>query len=68
MEGLSSHSVTGNAAHSLSTQVLDRMVKVLETESHEGSLIAALSALSAWVSRFTTDIPNKMVDFFPVST
>lgn len=64
---MSEHSVTGSSAQALSGKVLDRMMKVLETESHEGTLIQALTALSAWTAKFTTDIPQKLTDFVPVS-
>ena len=64
---MSEHSVTGNSAQALSGKVLDKMMKVLETESHEGTLVQALTALSAWTAKFTTDIPQKLIDFVPVS-
>lgn len=66
VEAVSEHSVTGSSAQALSGKVLDRMMKVLETESHEGTLIQALTALSAWTAKFTTDIPQKLIDFLPV--
>lgn len=65
LEAVSEHSVTGSSAQALSGKVLDRMMKVLETESHEGTLIQALTALSAWTAKFTTDIPQKLIDFVP---
>lgn len=67
VEAVSEHSVTGSSAQALSGKVLDRMMKVLETESHEGTLIQALTSLSAWTAKFTTDIPQKLIDFLPVS-
>lgn len=65
LEALSGHSVTGSSASSLSEQVLEKMVKVLETESHEGSLVQALSCLGSWATKFTTDLPKKLIDFIP---
>ncbi|KAK7073636.1 eIF-2-alpha kinase activator GCN1 [Halocaridina rubra] len=65
IEAVSEHSVTGSSAFALSSFVAEKMVKVLETESHEGSLVQALSALAAWSSKFTTDIPQKLLDFIP---
>ncbi|XP_068244259.1 stalled ribosome sensor GCN1 [Palaemon carinicauda] len=65
VEAVSEHSVTGNSAYGLSVTVVEKMIKVLETESHEGSLIQALSALTAWSTKFTNDIPQKLLDFIP---
>ncbi|KAG0719257.1 eIF-2-alpha kinase activator GCN1 [Chionoecetes opilio] len=65
IEGVSEHCVTGSSAQALSVKVLDRMTKVLETESHEGTLLQALTALSAWTAKFTNDIPQKLIDFVP---
>ncbi|KAG7170707.1 eIF-2-alpha kinase activator GCN1-like 1 [Homarus americanus] len=65
VEAVSEHSVTGSSAYILSMTVLEKMVKVLETESHEGTLVQALAALTAWSTKFTTDIPQKLLDFLP---
>ncbi|XP_071537961.1 stalled ribosome sensor GCN1 [Panulirus ornatus] len=65
VEAVSEHSVTGNSAYALSVTVFEKMIKVLETESHEGTLVQALAALTAWSAKFTTDIPQKLIDFLP---
>lgn len=67
VEAVSMHCVTGASAYSLSVTTFEKMVRVLETESHEGTLVAALSALTSWATKFTTDIPQKLLDFIPVS-
>lgn len=67
VEAVSVHCVTGASAYSLSVSTFEKMVRVLETESHEGTLVAALSALTSWATKFTTDIPQKLLDFIPVS-
>ena len=59
--------MTGSSAYGLSVTVVEKMIKVLETESHEGSLVQGLAALQAWSTKFTTDIPQKLLDFIPVS-
>lgn len=58
--------MTGSSAYNLSVMVLEKMIKVLETESHEGSLVQGLTALTAWAGKFNTDIPPKLIEFFPV--
>lgn len=65
VEAISEHCVTGSSAYNLSVMVLEKMIKVLETESHEGSLVQGLSALTAWAGKFNTDIPPKLIEFFP---
>lgn len=67
VEAVSVHCVTGASAYSLSVTTFEKMVRVLETESHEGTLVTALSALTSWATKFTTDIPQKLLDFIPVS-
>ncbi|XP_037791429.1 eIF-2-alpha kinase activator GCN1-like [Penaeus monodon] len=65
VEAISEHCVTGSSAYNLSVMVLEKMIKVLETESHEGSLVQGLTALTAWAGKFNTDIPPKLIEFFP---
>lgn len=65
VEAVGEHSVTGSSSYKLSVTVLEKMMKVLETESHEGTLVQALSALTIWSTKFTTDIPQKLLDFLP---
>ncbi|KAK3887663.1 hypothetical protein Pcinc_008247 [Petrolisthes cinctipes] len=65
VEVVSEHSVTGASAYSLSVNTFEKIIKVLETESHEGTLVTALSALTSWATKFTTDIPQKLLDFIP---
>lgn len=31
---------------------------------HEGTLVHAVSVLALWCSRFTTDVPKKLTDWF----
>lgn len=65
---LSQHCVTGPpAVHQLTTEAADHFIKVLESEVHEGTLLAALDVLSVWTSRFNGPISKSLMDLFKKS-
>ena len=49
VEACSAHKVSASSGEALLEAVLTRWVKVVEAESHEGSLLQAMSVLQAWL-------------------
>ncbi|XP_068678677.1 stalled ribosome sensor GCN1-like [Montipora foliosa] len=65
LRGLEKHSVSGSSSvQGLSQLVTEKLVKYLQQEVHEGSLVCGLSVLSQWCAHFTTQVPKVLVDAF----
>lgn len=55
--------MTGNSSQTVATCATEHILKVLETEVHEKTLVLALEMLSKWGAKFT-EIPKKLLDWF----
>ncbi|KAB7504018.1 eIF-2-alpha kinase activator GCN1 [Armadillidium nasatum] len=65
LEKVSHHRVPKESSYQLSEEVTLKLLKVLETETHEASLVQALSTLSSWATKFEDNIPDKLLEFVP---
>lgn len=63
---MSHHRVPKESSYQLSEEVTLKLLKVLETETHEASLVQALSTLSSWATKFEDNVPDKLLEFVPV--
>ncbi|KAH9524200.1 translational activator of GCN4 [Bulinus truncatus] len=54
-----------NSLQSLSTTISEMFLPTLQQEAHEGTLIHTLSMLSLWCAKFYTNVPDKLVLWFP---
>ena len=61
----SRNAVTGAALQGVCAAAVRHFVKLLEAESHEGTLAEALDACAAWMARLGGDIPPEFVAWFP---
>ena len=57
--------VSGTGLTALATTATTGLVKVLEEEQHEGTLVAALTALGRWAAKFTTGLPESLLAWLP---
>ncbi|XP_049938173.1 eIF-2-alpha kinase activator GCN1 [Schistocerca serialis cubense] len=60
---LSYNAVTGSSVHLLASQAADHFIKVLDVEVHEKTLIHALDMFSLWCSKFSNEVPQKVIDW-----
>ncbi|XP_058850202.1 stalled ribosome sensor GCN1-like [Acipenser ruthenus] len=60
---LSQHSVSGSSSQALSSTVAELFIPFLQQEVHEGTLVHAVSVLTLWSSKFTTEVPTKLVEW-----
>uniref|UniRef100_A0A069DYI0 Putative translational activator gcn1 n=1 Tax=Panstrongylus megistus TaxID=65343 RepID=A0A069DYI0_9HEMI len=61
---LSYNAVTGSSIQQLTQNVAEQFIKILEVEVHEKSLIYCLEMMSLWCSKFTLNIPPKVISWF----
>ncbi|KAM4051160.1 stalled ribosome sensor GCN1 isoform 1-T1 [Anomaloglossus baeobatrachus] len=61
---LSHHTVSGTSSQELSGTVSELFIPFLQQEVHEGTLIHAVSVLTQWCQKFTTEVPKKLVEWF----
>ncbi|XP_055861350.1 eIF-2-alpha kinase activator GCN1-like [Biomphalaria glabrata] len=54
-----------NSLQSLSTTISEMFLPTLQQEVHEGTLVHTLSMLSLWCAKFYTDVPDKLLLWFP---
>ncbi|XP_067861626.1 stalled ribosome sensor GCN1 [Heptranchias perlo] len=60
----SHHTVSGLSSQALSGTVTELFIPFLQQEVHEGTLLHAISVLALWCSKFTTEVPKKLVEWF----
>ncbi|XP_043572024.1 eIF-2-alpha kinase activator GCN1 [Chiloscyllium plagiosum] len=60
----SHHTVGGISSQTLSGTVAELFIPFLQQEVHEGTLLHAISILALWCSKFTTEIPKKLIEWF----
>nr|CAD7433309.1 unnamed protein product [Timema monikensis] len=60
---LSYNAVTGSSVQKLASSAADHFIKVLDTEVHEKTLIHALEVFSLWCTKFSNEVPNKVLDW-----
>ncbi|XP_050410272.2 eIF-2-alpha kinase activator GCN1 [Patella vulgata] len=59
------NTVSGTTSvHNLSVTVSELFLPTLQTEIHEGTLVHCLSMLSLWCSKFYTEVPEKLTQWF----
>nr|XP_014345196.1 PREDICTED: translational activator GCN1 [Latimeria chalumnae] len=63
ISSLSNHAVSGPSSQALSGIVSDLFIPFLQQEVHEGTLVHAVSVLSLWSSKFTTEIPKTLLEW-----
>ncbi|XP_017734545.1 PREDICTED: eIF-2-alpha kinase activator GCN1 isoform X3 [Rhinopithecus bieti] len=61
---VSHHVVSGPSSQVLNGIVAELFIPFLQQEVHEGTLVHAASALALWCSRFTTEVPKKLTEWF----
>ncbi|XP_056152960.1 eIF-2-alpha kinase activator GCN1 [Lampris incognitus] len=59
----SHHAVSGTSSQTLSSAVVVMFIPYLQQEVHEGTLVHAVSMLSQWSGRFTTEVPTALLDW-----
>ncbi|XP_038618375.1 eIF-2-alpha kinase activator GCN1 [Tachyglossus aculeatus] len=60
----SHHVVSGSSSQALNGTVAELFIPFLQQEVHEGTLVHAVSVLALWCSRFSTEVPNKLIEWF----
>ncbi|XP_051887942.1 eIF-2-alpha kinase activator GCN1 [Pristis pectinata] len=60
----SHHTVSASSSQALSGTVAELFIPFLQQEVHEGTLLHAISILALWCSKFTTEVPKKLVEWF----
>ncbi|XP_072911784.1 stalled ribosome sensor GCN1 [Hemitrygon akajei] len=60
----SHHTVSALSSQGLSGTVAELFIPFLQQEVHEGTLLHAISILALWCSKFTTEVPKKLVEWF----
>ncbi|XP_075070961.1 stalled ribosome sensor GCN1 [Mixophyes fleayi] len=65
---LSHHVVFGTSSQELSRTILELFIPFLQQEVHEGTLIHAVSVLTQWCQKFTTEVPKKLIEWFQKAT
>ncbi|XP_075424511.1 stalled ribosome sensor GCN1 isoform X2 [Ascaphus truei] len=61
---LSHHVVSGPSSQELSRTISELFIPFLQQEVHEGTLTHAVSVLTLWCQKFTTEVPKKLVEWF----
>ncbi|ESO82427.1 hypothetical protein LOTGIDRAFT_223326 [Lottia gigantea] len=51
------------SVQNMSSTVAELFIPTLTTEIHEGTLVHCLSMLQLWCSKFTTDVPEKLIQW-----
>lgn len=59
--------VRGAARSQLFSEAAAQLARVLEAESHERTLCAALDTLQRWASRLDGTMPDLILDIFKVT-
>ena len=62
---ISENAVTGGALQGVCCAAVKHFVKLLETESHEGTLVEALEMCGLWMAKLSGEIPPEFVAWFP---
>lgn len=62
---VSRNAVTGGALQGVCCAAVKHFVKLLETESHEGTLVEALDMCGLWMAKLSGEIPPEFVTWFP---
>jgi len=52
-------------AAKLATLTAELMVKFVESEAHEGTLVTAMDMLAKWAPKFGSEIPSKLIEWIP---
>uniref|UniRef100_A0A670ZVW9 GCN1 activator of EIF2AK4 n=1 Tax=Pseudonaja textilis TaxID=8673 RepID=A0A670ZVW9_PSETE len=60
----SHHAVSGASNQVLSGTMVELFIPFLQQEVHEGTLVHAISILALWCSRFVTEVPRTLVEWF----
>ncbi|KAM9331114.1 stalled ribosome sensor GCN1 isoform 2-T2 [Gastrophryne carolinensis] len=60
---LSRHGVSGPSSQELSRTISEMFIPFLQQEVHEGTLIHAVTVLSEWCQKFTTQVPKKLIEW-----
>ncbi|XP_015280782.1 PREDICTED: translational activator GCN1 [Gekko japonicus] len=60
----SHHAVSGSSNQALSTAMAELFIPFLQQEVHEGTLVHAISVLALWCTRFTTEVPKNLIEWF----
>ncbi|XP_038061522.1 eIF-2-alpha kinase activator GCN1-like [Patiria miniata] len=62
---LSYNGVMGSGSvHSLTSTVIEQFIGPLQQEVHEATLVHTLSMMSLWCAKFTSQVPQKLIDWF----
>nr|XP_033809981.1 eIF-2-alpha kinase activator GCN1 isoform X2 [Geotrypetes seraphini] len=61
---LSYHVAFGSSCQALSETIAELFIPFLQQEVHEGTLVHAVSILTLWCQRFTTQVPKKLTEWF----
>ncbi|KAM4808080.1 stalled ribosome sensor GCN1 [Rhinophrynus dorsalis] len=61
---LSHHVVSGTSSQELSRTISELFIPFLQQEVHEGTLIHAVSVLTLWCQKFSTEFSKKLVEWF----
>ncbi|XP_030044919.1 eIF-2-alpha kinase activator GCN1, partial [Microcaecilia unicolor] len=61
---LSYHVAFGPSCQALSETIAELFIPFLQQEVHEGTLVHAVSVLTLWCQRFTTEVPKKLSEWF----
>ncbi|XP_006818140.1 LOW QUALITY PROTEIN: stalled ribosome sensor GCN1-like [Saccoglossus kowalevskii] len=61
---LTYNTVSGPSVQNLAATAADNFIPYLQLEVHEGTLVHALSVLALWCSKFSTQVPIKLVEWF----
>ena len=56
---MSENAVTGSALQGVCCAAVKHFVKLLETESHEGTLVEALDMCDLWMAKLSQEIPQS---------
>ena len=62
---LTNTAVSGSGMTTVATLAAELFVKFLESEAHEGTLVAGLEMFTVWAAKFSSEIPAKLVDWIP---
>eukprot|EP00092_Neocalanus_flemingeri_P021121 GFUD01022885.1.p1 GENE.GFUD01022885.1~~GFUD01022885.1.p1 ORF type:complete len:401 (-),score=126.99 GFUD01022885.1:264-1466(-) len=63
--GLTESGVTGGGVANLAVVATKLYVKFLEVEAHEGTLVTALEMLANWAAKYSNQIPEQFISWFP---
>eukprot|EP00095_Tigriopus_kingsejongensis_P007819 maker-scaffold204_size260821-snap-gene-1.47 protein:Tk07819 transcript:maker-scaffold204_size260821-snap-gene-1.47-mRNA-1 annotation:"translational activator" len=62
---LSRSGVSGSALRTPRLTAIESLTKVLESEAHEGTLVAAVDNLSKWLAKSPAELPPPFLAWFP---